>query len=100
MVHRDFVGVALNNDNQEIQPDDFGTSFVFDDIDITLGYHHKLTQGHVQINIKECMEYVTANVNWDVVQNDPFVKKHRKCIGMLGSANEAVCLFDLMDDGE
>ena len=46
------------------------------------------------------MEYITANTNWDVVQNDPFVGKHWKYIEMLASADEAVCLFDLMDDSE
>ena len=76
MMFRDSVGVALNNDNQEIPSDDFDTSFVFDDIDVTLGDHHKLTQGHVKINIKECMEYTSASTNWNVVQNDPFVKKN------------------------
>ena len=100
MVHCDYVGVALDDNNQEIQSDDFYTPYVFDDIDITLGDHHKLTRGQVKINIKECMEYITANTNWDVVQNNPFVKKYWEYIEMLAIADEAVCLLDLKDDGE
>ena len=46
------------------------------------------------------MEYITANTNWDVVQNDPFVKKYWEYIEMLAIADEAVCLLDLKDNGE
>ena len=93
--------IALDNDNEVIQSDDLDSSpYPFEDIDITLGDHHKLTRGPVKINIKECMEYVTANTDWDVIKNDPFVKKHWKHIEKLAMADEAVCLFDIMDDGE
>ena len=79
---------------------DLNSSYEFDDIDITLGDHHKLTRGSVKVNIKECMEFVTSNADWDAILNDRFVKKHYKYIEMLANADEAVCLFDLKIDGE
>ena len=93
-------GVAVNDENEVIQSSEPTPAYIFDDVDITLGNHHKLTRGPVKINVKECMEYVTANADLNVMANDKFVKKYWTWIEKLSTADEIVCLTDKLDDGE
>ena len=70
IVYQDNIGSSASLDENGEVVHDLNTSYEFDYIDITLGDHHNLTRGSVKINIKECMEFVTANANWDAILND------------------------------
>lgn len=73
-------------------------AYTFDDDDVELGDHDTLTRGPVQINVRECMEYITANADLNIIRNDPFVMKYWSYIKKLAMADEVVCLFDIFDD--
>ena len=46
------------------------------------------------------MEYITANVDLKIIQNDAFVKMYWTHITKMANADEAVCLTDKLDDGK
>ena len=86
-----------NGGNTEQQP-----PYVFLNTSLTLGDHHTMSesQGSVTINIKECITYLTAGADFEVIRNNKFVKEYWILIEKLAMAEKIVCLFDKMDDGE
>ena len=91
-------GIPVDDDgemvNAEVPP------YAFSDMNVTLGEQHTVTQGEVVINLKRCMEFLTANADRKVIKEEPFIKEHWVLIEKLAAAENAVRLFDKNDDGK
>ena len=62
-------GVAVGEDD-EVKTTEPPPPYTFIDTNMTLGNFHKMSQGSVKINIKECMTYLTANTDLNAISND------------------------------
>lgn len=67
---------------------------------IELNDQHKMSQGRVKVDVKECMEFVLAKASLDEVVSNKFVDKHWDLITELAAAEQTVRLFDYLDNGE
>jgi len=115
---RQLAGAAFHSEEVAGMEDDAGESvraedrpqYSFPDTELTLGKIHNRTtkeQGEegepVTVNIKECMEFVTAGVDWTKVRQDKLFRKHRELIRSLVSAEDMDAPVDLWQrhsDGE
>ena len=89
----DEEGKALNNANQP--------QYQFMNTDtIKLDEIHKLIQGPVKVNVKECMEYIMKVADFDKVANDGLVDEHLDLIERLAASEDTVRLLDKTDDGK
>ena len=53
-----------------------------------------MSQGSVDINIKECMTYLTANADLNEISDNKFVKEHWDLIQKITLANEIEILLE------
>ena len=65
-----------------------------------LNEHHEISQGPVEINISDCMTYMTSNADLNVFVQDEFVTKYWDVIKKLAMADETVLLFERLDNGD
>ena len=89
----------MNADGEAISRDD-RPMITFADTTINLDRQHKMSQGCVKVNVKDCMEFVTAKADMNKVLQDQFIVKHKELILELASAEEVVRLFDKLNDGK
>ena len=68
--------------------------YTFTDTNVTLSEFYKMSRGSVEINIKECMTYLTAKTDLNAISNDKFVREHWGLIQKLALANDIMILFE------
>ena len=81
---------------------------VFIDEDIELDKFHVTNSGAVEINVRECMKYLTTGEDGNPVDptsilEDEFVKRHWdliEALALVEDSSPAIRLFDKKEDGE
>jgi hypothetical protein len=72
--------------------------FYFDKRQVTLGEHHRRYRGNnaldVVVDLEESMKFISKNVDWLVVLNDPFVTRNWAHIESLATEPSAVNIWD------
>ena len=98
----DLGGEIVDGEGQPIVAAAETEKYQFTDCDkmINLGPQHNLGKGDIEVNLKECMEYIVMNADRKVVRNDPFVKKYWKHIKKLAVSPNVVDLFAKNADGK
>ena len=95
--------VMVNTDGEEDDGDDedddeidVAPPYQFTDKTINMGPFHYRTKAkkQVRINVRECMEYLTADADRSVIMSTPFVKTHWNLIQKMGMCEDVVDLFD------
>ena len=81
------AGSSSVNEDIEVE------AYEFPNESITLE-HHKVRNGDVVVNIRDCMTYLTANADIDYILKRRFVKNHWEQIMAISIAEETVDLFD------
>ncbi len=83
--------VMMSNEGGDDDNDDTH-EFTFTDKEIDMGdFHYRhVAEKHVKINVRECMEYLTANADRSAIMSSPFVKGHWDQIEKLGMCGHVV----------
>ncbi len=72
--------------------------FYFDKRQVTLGEHHRRYRGDsaldVVVDLEESMKFITKNVDWLVILNDPFITRNWAHIESLATEPSAVNIWD------
>ena len=97
--HKENMGAV--GDDSEIVEACLHTSSQFPDVDVELDRHHNtLKDEPPTINVRECMEYVTTNVDFDIVVKDEIFVKNEDLIESLAASENTVQLFDKHSNGK
>jgi len=93
---------VMMQDTDDENRDESDESYQFTDKTIDMGPFHYRTRAkkHVHINIKDCMQYLTADADRKVITSTPFVKSHWDQIQKLGMCEHVVDLLDEDSWGE
>jgi len=59
---------------------------------VTLTRHHKMTHGNITVNLLECMEYLTDEIDRADIISNTFVKNNWDCISHLALSEAPVDL--------
>ena len=92
---------SRDSDSSEVEEEDDDLSLDieacrFEDIDITLDDHHKMTHGAVTINLRKSMEYITSEADREVILKDKFIESNWDLIEELAAQEEPVNLIQLL----
>jgi hypothetical protein len=92
------TNLPTSNDDNNDDDDDIDVSpYEFPDEDITLD-RHKVRNGDVVVNVRECMSYLTKYADLDYIMKRPFVQNHWEHIERLGTSEDDVDIFDDEED--
>ena len=81
------ASLGLNEDDVDVEVHEFT------DKEITLE-HHKVRNGDIKVNVRDCLDYLTADADRAHILERPFVKKYWTHILEMATAEETVDLFD------
>ncbi len=101
VVHHKQNMCTMDEAGEFVNHDDL-PSYEYPNIDVELDdQHNTLKDEKLTINVRECMEYVTKNANFDTVVKDMiFLNQNENLIENLAASDCTVRLFDKLADGE
>ena len=72
-------------------------------VDHKMARHHNISRDDVSLNVRDCMQYLTANADMNAILNDAFIVDQWELIeklAQLGDDGTPVALFAKKEDGK